>query len=50
MVAPVDFDNQTVSDRREIGNIRANRPLPAEFVSGQSAIAQRHPEPTFGIG
>jgi hypothetical protein len=50
VLATIDFDDEAVLDRREIGDVRANRSLTPKLVARQSPIPQRHPQPMFGIG
>src|SRR5215208_4544043 len=46
----VDLDDELRVEADEIDDILIDRPLPAEFPSGESAIAQRLPELRLGAG
>jgi hypothetical protein len=50
VLTAVDFDNETVSDRHEIRDIRSNRPLATKFVPDRTPIAQRHPQLALCVG
>jgi hypothetical protein len=39
MLPAVDFDNEAIGDRGEIGDVRSDRPLSAKLIPGQSAVA-----------
>jgi hypothetical protein len=43
MRVAVNFDDQSFGRTKEIDDAKANDRLPAKFVSGQTAVAQRHP-------
>jgi hypothetical protein len=40
MLAAVNFNDQTVSDRHEIRDIGSNRALAPKLIPGQSSVAQ----------
>jgi hypothetical protein len=40
MLAAVHLDNEAVFNRHEVGDVRADRPLPTKFVPGQAPTAQ----------
>lgn len=50
MLAAVEFDDEAGLLAEEVGDVRANRRLAAEFGAEQTAAAQVAPEQGFGIG
>jgi hypothetical protein len=39
MLAAIDFDNQSVSNRNEVGNVRPNGSLTAELIPDEPSVA-----------
>ncbi len=50
MLAAIDFDNQTSVVANEIGNILAERHLPAEAMAVYLRRSQDSPNASLGIG
>jgi hypothetical protein len=50
VLAAVDFDDEAVSYRNEVRDVRSDRALAAEFISRQPAISQDQPQPMLGVG
>jgi len=50
MLTAVEFDDQRPVDADEIGDERADRHLPAEFMAEQASITELQPQAPFDVG
>jgi hypothetical protein len=50
MLAAVEFDNQHRLNTNEVRKVRTDRPLAAELVAVELAVAKRRPQASLSVG